>query len=106
MCQYHISTNSKSVLLYESRVMVFPTNTYASTVSNRLSGQDRYQTSRAISEQFNSGTVRDVIITSGNEFPAALSASVLAKKLNAPILLVDKNVQDSIISALKSICGE
>lgn len=61
----------------------------------RYSGNDRFQTSKAISEQFNSGTVQDVIITSGNNFPDALSSSVLAKKLNAPILLVDSNVQGS-----------
>lgn len=63
--------------------------------ARRLSGQDRYQTAKAISEKFNAGTVQDVIITSGNNFPDALSASVLAKKLNAPILLVDSQVQYS-----------
>lgn len=62
---------------------------------NRHSGNDRYETAKAISEQFNNGTIQDVIITSGNNFPDALSASVLAKKLNAPILLVDRNVQGS-----------
>ena len=61
----------------------------------RLSGQDRFQTAKAISEKLNTGTVNDVIITSGNNFPDALSASVLAKKLNAPILLVDSKVQGS-----------
>ena len=62
---------------------------------SRVDGNDRFQTAKAISEQLNSGTVQDVIITSGNNFPDALSASVLAKKLNAPILLVDSNVQGS-----------
>ncbi|MFZ3372771.1 MAG: cell wall-binding repeat-containing protein [Desulfitobacteriaceae bacterium] len=76
-------------------LIVLPLNVYASSSSNRLSGQDRFQTAKAISEQFNSGTVQDVIITSGNNFPDALSASVLAKKLNAPILLVDSKVQGS-----------
>ncbi|OLN33839.1 cell wall-binding repeat-containing protein [Desulfosporosinus metallidurans] len=61
----------------------------------RLSGVDRFQTAKAISEQVNSGTVQDVILTSGNNFPDALSASVLAKKLNAPIILVDGKVQGS-----------
>ncbi|OLN26247.1 cell wall-binding repeat-containing protein [Desulfosporosinus metallidurans] len=64
-------------------------------VGNRLSGQDRFQTAKAISEQVNSGTVQDVLITSGNNFPDALSASVLAKKLNAPILLVDSSTKSS-----------
>lgn len=70
-------------------------NASQTPTSNRLSGHDRFQTAKAISEQFNSGTVQDVIITSGNNFPDALSASVLAKKLNAPILLVDSKVQGS-----------
>jgi len=36
-----------------------------------------------------------VVIASGNQFPDALSASVLVKKFKAPILLVDNKVQDS-----------
>lgn len=43
----------------------------------------------------NSDTVNDVIVTSGNNFPDALSASVLANKMNAPILLVDSKVKGS-----------
>lgn len=78
-----------------SCLLLYPVNTYASSISNRLSGQDRFQTARAISEQFKSAMVQDVIITSGNNFPDALSASVLAKKLDAPILLVDTKAQGS-----------
>ncbi len=55
--------------------------------SVRLSGQDRFETARKIAEGFNNGTVSNVVITSGYNFPNALSGSVLAKKLNAPILL-------------------
>lgn len=55
--------------------------------SSRLSGQDRFETARKIAEGFNSGTVDSVVITSGYSFQNALSGSVLAKKLNAPILL-------------------
>jgi putative cell wall-binding protein len=61
----------------------------------RLSGDDRFQTARLISEQFNAGTVQDVIVTSGNDFPDALAAGVLARKLNAPILLAGSNTADS-----------
>lgn len=64
-------------------------------VNHRYAGQDRFQTAKAISEQVNSGTVQDVLITSGNNFPDALSASVLSKKLNAPILLADSTVKGS-----------
>lgn len=62
---------------------------YYFTNPTRLSGRDRYQTAVTISEQLNSGTISDVIIASGENFPDALSASVLAGKLKAPILLVD-----------------
>lgn len=55
--------------------------------SSRLSGQDRFETARRIAEGFNNGSVSSVVITSGYNFPNALSGSVLAKKLNAPILL-------------------
>ena len=75
--------------------MLLPVNVYALSISERLAGQDQFQTARAISEEFNSGTIQDVIIASGNNFPDALSASVLAKKLNAPILLVNSKVQGS-----------
>ncbi|MFZ3129796.1 MAG: beta-propeller domain-containing protein [Desulfosporosinus sp.] len=75
--------------------VLFPVDTYASSISNRLAGQDRFQTARIISEQFNADSVQDVILTSGNDFPDALAASVLAKKLNAPILLVDSKIQGS-----------
>ena len=53
----------------------------------RLNGLSRYETSIAIAEEFNSGKVDNVIVVSGENFPDALSGSVLAKKLNCPILL-------------------
>lgn len=53
-------------------------------VATRLNVADRYETAKAISEQVNHARATDVILTSGNNFPDALSASVLAKKLNAP----------------------
>lgn len=74
--------------------MVLPVNTHASTI-NRLAGVDRFQTAKAIAEQFNSETVQDVILTTGNNFPDALSVSVLAAKLSAPILLVNNKAESS-----------
>jgi uncharacterized secreted protein with C-terminal beta-propeller domain/putative cell wall-binding protein len=76
-------------------VMLLPGNANVSATSNRLAGYDRFQTARIIAEQFNAETVQDVILTSGHNFPDALAASVLAKKLNAPILLADSQVQGS-----------
>jgi putative cell wall-binding protein len=63
--------------------------------TTRLSGEDRYQTAIEISKQFNPGTIPHVIIASGNNFPDALSANVLATKLKAPLLLVDSRVESS-----------
>jgi len=65
------------------------------TINPRLSGLDSYQTSIAIANQFSNQTVYNVVLASGNDFPDALSASVLAHQLNAPILLVDNHTQTS-----------
>lgn len=62
---------------------------------SRLYGADRYKTSISISNNFNSGTVQNVIIASGKDFPDALAGSVLSKKLNAPIVLSGGTVNDS-----------
>ncbi|HBP64994.1 MAG TPA: cell wall-binding protein [Desulfosporosinus sp.] len=59
------------------------------SLPNRLAGQDRFQTAKVIGEEFNSGEATNVILASGIDFPDALSASTLSKKLNAPILLAD-----------------
>ena len=63
---------------------------------SRLAGQDHYQTSVAIAGAYNNnGDCGNVILASGDSFPDALSASILSKKLNAPILLVGTTVNDS-----------
>ncbi|HEY8909549.1 MAG TPA: cell wall-binding repeat-containing protein [Desulfosporosinus sp.] len=75
------------------------TPTLASTGSagsyTRIAGQDRFDTAKDIALKGNTIGLTDVIIVSGNNFPDALSVSVLAKKLNAPILLVDSTVAHS-----------
>lgn len=62
---------------------------------NRLSGADRYKTSLSIANNFNNGTVQNIIIASGKDFPDALAGSVLSKKFNAPILLLKDNLNES-----------
>ncbi|MCX7950422.1 MAG: cell wall-binding repeat-containing protein, partial [Clostridiales bacterium] len=58
--------------------------------SLRYYGVDRYKTSAAISRNgFNRSEY--VVIASGEDYPDALCAAPLAKKYNAPILLVNKN---------------
>lgn len=65
------------------------------SLPNRISGVDRYQTATAISQEFNGGICNNVILASGINFPDALSASVLSKKLGAPIILADVSVSGS-----------
>lgn len=59
----------------------------------RLSGQDRYGTSTAISKSWD--TSEYAVIAYGEDFPDALCSAPLAKKHNAPILLVSKDSLDS-----------
>lgn len=61
----------------------------------RLYGGTRYETGKVIAEYFAQGEVENVIITTGNNYADALSASVLAYELGAPILLVDTTVEKS-----------
>ena len=55
----------------------------------RISGKDRYETSSKISALLYDKNER-VIIASGENFPDALAAGVLANAFNAPILLAKK----------------
>lgn len=61
----------------------------------RIQGVNRYNTSINISNKFNNDEIDNVIISSGNDFPDALAGSVLSKKLNAPILLFGKSVEEN-----------
>lgn len=68
----------------------------------RLGGYDRYETSIAINNYFESDLSGDsIILTSGLNFPDALAGISLASKYNTPILLVNpsnSNVQKYFIS--------
>lgn len=67
--------------------------------THRLAGKDRYQTAALISAQAYPNGAEVVIIASGSSFPDALSVSPLASKLNAPVLLVQKNKVPTSIQA-------
>ncbi|MBV4450440.1 cell wall-binding repeat-containing protein [Clostridium tyrobutyricum] len=54
----------------------------------RIGGATRYDTSLAISKYFNMNS-DTAVITSGKNFPDALSGSALAAQKNAPIILTD-----------------
>lgn len=74
-----------------SLVFLFTSNVSAAEIVNtssikRLWGNDRYQTcSSIVADGWTSSNY--AVIVNGENFPDALSASVLAKKYNAPILL-------------------
>lgn len=55
---------------------------------NRISGKNRYETSLNVCRKFNLSS-DTAVITSGENFPDALSGSALASKMDAPIILTD-----------------
>ncbi|MBV4425986.1 cell wall-binding repeat-containing protein [Clostridium tyrobutyricum] len=70
----------------------------------RISGKDRYETAvNAAKANWTDGSDNAVIVN-GNSYADAISASTLAKKLDAPILFTGKNSLDSnTISELKQL---
>ena len=74
--------------------MLFSTTVFAessySLDQKRIFGKDRYETSSLISKN-GWESASSVIICNGENFPDALCAAPLAKKYNAPILLVSKS---------------
>lgn len=96
--------NFKKVIAFAtcSLCLTYSQGVFADSSKNynvvRIYGNNRYETCLNISEKFNNEKVDNIIIASGNDFPDALSGSVLSKKFNAPILLVDKEVKNSMDS--------
>lgn len=72
--------------------------TLGSYTITRLAGQDRYETSFKIADYFKNDLSTTVTIATGKDFPDALSGAVLAAKENAPILLVDKTLDNNKIN--------
>lgn len=67
----------------------------AASSLTRFFGQTRYETAKSIAEYYNPGMVQNVILSTGNGFADALSASVLAHQKDAPVLLTDVTVEGS-----------
>ncbi|MDP4177097.1 MAG: SpoIID/LytB domain-containing protein [Bacillota bacterium] len=61
----------------------------------RIGGKDRFSTSRLIAESLNNDYINNVVVATGFDYPDALAGSVLAKKLNAPILLTAGSPEES-----------
>lgn len=93
-----------SLLITSTTVVQASNDTGVSSITvKRLSGNDRYTTSLAISKE--GWTNCDyAILTSGENYPDALSAAPLAKKYKCPIILSSKySLSDDIISELKRL---
>ncbi|NMM64764.1 N-acetylmuramoyl-L-alanine amidase [Clostridium sp. P21] len=72
----------------------------ADATTQRLGGADRYETSVKISQN-NWQKSEYVILTSGEDFPDALSAAPLSKKYDAPILLTGRNsISNSVLQEI------
>ncbi|AKN33455.1 cell wall-binding protein [Clostridium carboxidivorans P7] len=61
----------------------------------RTSGTDRYATAASVAKENWKDGSQDVVLVSGEGYADAVSASALAKKLNAPILLTSKDALSS-----------
>jgi competence protein ComEC len=66
-------------------------STLPGTTITRLGGQNRFDTSVAVYKKFFPNP-SNIFIASGMDFPDALSASVLAAKYNAPMVLINPKV--------------
>lgn len=75
-----------------------------STGLNRLSGLNRIDTAIEIAKASYAGKVSNVILASSDCYADALTGSVLAYKLNAPILLIGSSEaeQEKVLSYMKS----
>ena len=77
------------------------TNSAKTSNVTRIFGSNRYETSTKVASNISHDNI--AVIASGESFPDALSASTLSQKINAPILLVSKNIiDDSIISYIRN----
>lgn len=83
------------LLISSSPVGINSVNANENTIQ-RFFGLDRYKTAKRIAEEVNKGQTENIILASGNNFPDALSSSVLAYQLKAPILLVDTSAASSV----------
>lgn len=90
----------KSIVASATLVAIVTTTnvvTVSSKVDSRLGGNTRYATAAIIADKVYSGTVDNIVLSSGKAPYDALAASLFAKNINAPILLVDSN---------KEVCKE
>nr|WP_291580891.1 cell wall-binding repeat-containing protein [Clostridium sp. UBA6640] len=82
---------------------LFTLNVNAETKIKRLAGKGRYETAKEVSSDGWTSSEYAVLVT-GADYPDALSATPLAKKYEAPILLTEKNkLNDNTLSEIKRL---
>jgi len=70
----------------------------------RLSGANRYETSIAVADEiYNRGSISQILIASGEDFPDALVSGNAASYINAPLLFTQK---DSLPTSVKNFLTE
>ena len=63
----------------------------------RLFGQDRYETDIKVAEQL--GSISEIAIVTGEDFPDALSIAPIAVKRGMPIILIEHNIIPDVVKA-------
>jgi len=91
------AVNSSGSYIYTSSIASATTlsGTSAQITSDRLAGDNRYETSREIA-RFGWSSSYYAVIVSGENYPDALCSAPLAAKYNAPILLTSKYSLDTL----------
>lgn len=97
----HNSSYNESYIVGGTGVV---SNKIASQLNNvtRLGGNSRYGTNSAILDHFaNDFSYDKVYVASGENYPDALSGSVLAASSNSPLILVGNSIDPSVVSSIK-----
>ena len=99
----YVDANTKELLGADKLKSNGNTKSTKPYVVSRIYGKDRIDTSIQIAKSYIK-TSEFAILANQNNFPDSLSATVLSKKFNAPILLTDSKVADkSLIQEIKRL---
>ncbi|MBQ1478116.1 MAG: cell wall-binding repeat-containing protein [Erysipelotrichaceae bacterium] len=102
-----IMDNGLVSLRKENNVMVISVSSLLGAVDaiDRYSGSNRYKTSiraaEALRETMGIGAFDAFVLTTGKNFADALSGSVFASSMNAPLLLIDESAAGSIVDYIR-----
>lgn len=99
----YVDANTKELLGADKLKSTANTQSTKPYVVSRIYGKDRIDTSIQIAKSYIK-TSEFAILANQNNFPDSLSATVLSKKFNAPILLTDAKKSDkSLIQEIKRL---